>query len=115
MASTRKDTPEPKKTRRPPATTPEARENQMVLLAYDLAEEQMRNGSASSQVMTQFLKAGSNREYLERHKLKIETELLVSKKEAMESAVKIEELYGQALDAMRSYKGQDPIEDEFDD
>lgn len=114
MATKRKTDAE-EKPRRPPATTPEARENQMVSLAYDVAEKQMREGTASSQVLTQFLKLGTRRDHLERHKLSLENELLVAKKEQIASAVKIEELYGQALDAMRSYKGQDPIEEDFDD
>lgn len=35
-----------------PALTPEARENQLISLASDLAEKQLREGTASSQVIT---------------------------------------------------------------
>ena len=89
-----------------PALTPEARENQMVLLAVDLAERQLREGTASSQVITHYLKLGSTKEKLEREKLERENELLRAKAEAYQSAQRIEELYSQALSAMREYGGQ---------
>lgn len=102
----RKDEPTEKPPRRRPATTPEARENQLVSLAVDLAEQQLKDGSASSQVITHYLKLGSSREKLEQERLRRENVLLKTKAEAMESAKRVEELYGQALDAMRSYAGQ---------
>lgn len=105
---------EEKKTRRRPATTPEARENQLIALAYDQAEEQMRNGTASSQVISQFLKLGSSREKLEQERLRKENELLEAKAEAMASAKRVEELYATALEAMRSYASQQPMELEID-
>lgn len=113
MASTRK-TSEPRRTRRPPATTPEARENQMIALAVDVAERQMREGTASSQVISHYLKLGSTRERLEQQRLLREVDLLEKKAEGMESAKRIEELYETAIAAMRSYAGQDPDES-FDD
>lgn len=91
--------------RRRPATTPEARENQLVSMAFDLAEKQLRDGTASSQVVTHYLKLGSSREKLEQERLRRENVLLKTKAEAMESAKRVEELYGKALDAMRSYAG----------
>lgn len=100
--------------KRRPATTPEGRENQLVAAAYDLAERQLREGTASSQVITHYLKLGSSRERLEQERLERENELLTAKVEAMASAKKVEELYAQALDAMRSYAGQDPLELEID-
>lgn len=93
-----------------PATTPEARENQLVSLAYDLAEQQLIDGTASAQVITSFLKLGSSRERLEQEKLSNENILLQAKKEAMDSQARIEEMYGAALNAMRSYAGQPPVE-----
>lgn len=92
--------------RRRRATTLEARENQLVSLAVDLAERQLRDGSASSQVVSHYLKLGSSREKLEQERLRRENVLLKTKAEAMESAKRVEELYGQALNAMRSYAGQ---------
>lgn len=95
---------------RPPATTPEARENQLISSAVDLAEQQLRDGTASAQVITHFLKLGSSREKLEQERLQNENILLRAKKEAMDSQARVEELYGKALDAMRTYAGQPPLE-----
>jgi hypothetical protein len=113
MANRRRTEPDPKP-RRPPATTPEGRENQLISLAVDLSEQQLREGTASSQVITHYLKLGSTREKLEQERLARENELLLSKIEAMESVKRVEELYSTALDAMRSYAGQQVL-DELDD
>jgi hypothetical protein len=101
----------PDETPRKPATTPEYRENEMVSLAHDLAEKQIRNGSASSQVITHFLKLGSTRERLEQQRLEHENELTRVKIEALESQKRVEELYMEALSAMRSYAGDLPMSD----
>lgn len=94
-----------------PALTPEARENQMISLAVDLAEQQMRDGTASSQVITHYLKLGSMREKLERERLEEENRLLKAKTKALENAEEIKVLYEEALRAMRNYAGQgDPDE-----
>jgi len=95
--------------RRKPATTPEGRENQLVGDAIDLAERQIRDGTASSQVLTHFLKLGSTRERLEQQRLEHENELTRVKIEALESQKRVEELYMEALTAMRSYAGDLPI------
>lgn len=97
------------KTRRPPARTPEAREQQLVAKAVDLAEKQIDDGTASAQVISHFLKLGSSREFLEQERIRMETELLKAKQENMASAARVEELYGAAINAMRSYAGQDPL------
>ena len=101
--------------RRPPATTPEARENQLITLAVDLAEKQFRDGTATSQVITHFLKLGSTKEKIEKDILKEKKELLKAQTEAMHSAKRVEELYKDALDAMRRYSGNDREDDEIDD
>lgn len=92
--------------RRPPATSVEARENQLISLAVDLAERQLSEGTASSQVITHYLKLGTTKERLEKEKLEKENELLKAKTEAIQSAKRVEELYKEALNAMRSYSGQ---------
>lgn len=97
--------PKKRKPRRAPAKTPEARENQLVTLAVDLAEKQFVEGTASSQVITHFLKLGSTKEKIEKDILKEKKELLKAKTEAMQSQKRVEELYQNALDAMRSYSG----------
>ena len=101
---------EPKRKMRP-ALTPEARENQLVSLAVDLAEQQLRDGTASSQVITHYVKLGSTREKLERERLEEENKLLRAKTENLQSMKRVEELYSEALKAMRNYNGQgDPDE-----
>lgn len=107
-----RDNPEPKRRKRPPATTPEARENQLIDLAVDLAEKQLEEGSASSQVLTHFLKLASTREKLDQEKIRNENALLQAKIDQLGSMQRIEELYGEAMNAMRSYQGEEP---EFDD
>lgn len=94
--------------RRPhrPATTPEGRENQLISLASDLAERQLIDGTASSQVITHFLKLGTTREKLEQERLQRENLLLSAKVDQIQSAKRIEELYETALDAMRQYAGE---------
>lgn len=98
--------------RRPPATTPEARENQMIALAMDLAERQLREGNASAQVITHYLKAATVRESLEREKIQNENLLLEARVGEIKNAKNNGELYQRALAAMRSYKGEG---DEFED
>ena len=110
MVSRRRTEPEPKTSRRRPATTPEGRENQLVALATDLAERQLREGTASAQVITHYLKLGSTREQLEQERLTNENRLLSVKVETMASAKRVEELYRAALDAMRAYSGQEPLD-----
>jgi hypothetical protein len=96
--------------RRPAAPTLEGRENQMISLAVDLAEKQLAEGTASSQVISHFLKLGSSREQLEQERMARENSLLQAKAEAMASAKRVEELYETALNAMRTYAGQEPME-----
>jgi len=96
----------PKQSRkRPPATTPEGRENQLVSLAIDLAEKQLLNGTASSQVISHYLKLGSSTNRLERDILELQKELIQAKTGAIQSGKDMHELYTKAINAMRSYSG----------
>lgn len=113
MAPSRKDASEPVRRRRP-ATSPEARENQMISLATGLAEKQLAEGTASSQVITHYLKLATTREVLEKEKLTRENELLKAKVESIHSMANVEALYKDALNAMKSYSGQE-YEEEFDE
>lgn len=88
-----------------PAITPDARENQMIALAMDLAEQQLRDGTASSQLITEFVKRGSAKYRLENEKLKEENKKLQAQTEALASAKRVEELYSEAIKAMRRYSG----------
>ena len=101
---------EPRKRRT--ATTPEARENQLIAMAVDLAERQLIEGTASSQVITHFLKLASSRERLEYEIKEKQKELIEAKTESIQSAQRVEELYKNALNAMRNYSGQTGVEDD---
>lgn len=90
-----------------PALTPEARESQLIALATDLAEKQLREGTASSQVITHYLKLGSSKERLEQEILQEQKKLINAKTQNLESSQRIEELYSEAIKAMRSYNGTD--------
>ena len=96
----------PSRRRGKPAETPEAREMQLVSLAHDLAEQQMIEGTASAQVITHFLKLGSSREQLEQARLVNDNALTKIKAEQLAANDQREELYSNALEAMRSYTGQ---------
>ena len=93
----------PKKIRT--ALTPESRTNQCISLAFDQAERDLLAGTASSQVVTHFLKLATEEKKLEREKLKEENKLLKAKTEAIQSAQRIEELYTNAIAAMKNYSG----------
>ena len=92
--------------KRRPALSPEARENQLISLAVDLAEKQLQEGTASSQVITHYLKLGSTKERLDKEKLEEENKLLRAKTENLQSQKRVEELYSEAIKAMRNYAGQ---------
>lgn len=98
-----------------PALTPEARENQLISLASDLAEKQLREGTASSQVITHYLKLGSTKERIEKEILEKQKELIEAKTQNLQSAKRIEELYSNALNAMRRYSGHGNGEDDEED
>lgn len=96
--------------RRQMPMTDEARESYLVSLAFDLAEKQLREGTASSQVQTQFLKAGMRREQLELDRLRNENALLQARVKNMENQDKLLELQTEAIRAMRSYQGIEEVE-----
>mgnify|MGYP003380482410 CR=1 FL=1 len=106
MASRRTTDPESGRSERRVASNPVAREQQLVALAVDLAEQQLAAGTASAQVISHYLKASSTREYLEQRKLEMEIELSRAKQEQMASMARIEDLYENAIDAMRNYQGR---------
>lgn len=95
-----------------PALTPEARENQLISLAVDLAEKQLLDGTASSQVITHYLKLGSSKEKIEKEILEKQKELISAKTQAIKSAERIEALYSDAIAAMKRYSGQDQSQGE---
>lgn len=97
-----------------PATTPEARENQLIARAVDLAEKQLMEGTASTQVIVHYLRLGSTKERIEKEILERQKELIMAKTEALQSAKRVEELYAKALTAMKTYSGYAGDEEEMD-
>lgn len=96
-----------------PAASPEARENQMIALAYDVAEERLRNGTASAQEVVHFLRLGSMKERKELELMEQKIKLDYAKTEALQSAKRVEELYANAISAFKSYRSS--AEDELND
>lgn len=95
------------RTRRPPAMTAEAREQELTAMAIDLVEKQIRDGSVSAQVLSHYVKLSSPRERLEREKLESENLMLRARVTAMEQQALSESTYVDALNAMRRYSGQE--------
>ena len=87
-----------------PASSSDARENQMIALAIKLAEKQLIDGTASAQVITHYLKLGSSKEKLEKELMEKQKALVDAKTQNLQSSKQTEELYRKALDAMRSYR-----------
>lgn len=105
MAKSKKGTGKSDKMR--PATTPEARENQLISLAVDLAEKQLREGTASPSVITHYLKLGSTKDRIEKEILEKQMQLIEAKTDNLQSSNRMEELYSAALKAMSDYSGKD--------
>lgn len=101
-----KENKDPKR-KSPPARSAESREKQLVNMAMDLAEKQLEDGTATSQVITHFLKLGTETERLNREKVENENALLKAKVDQLASQQRIEELYVDAISAMRMYSGTD--------
>ena len=95
-----------------PATTPEARENQLISLAIDLAEKQLLEGTASSQVITHYLKLGSTKERIEKEILEKQKDLIEAKTQSLKSAERMEELYTNAINAMKRYSGYGDLDED---
>ena len=91
----------------------EARENQLISLAVDLAEKQLLEGTASSQVITHYLKLGTTRERIEKEILQEQKKLVSAKTEELKTSKRIETIYEEALKAMKSYSGKEG--DEYDE
>ena len=98
-----------------PARTPEARESQLINLAVDEAERRLRNGTASSQIITMLLHLATTKAQLEMEKLRAEVEVSSAKIKEMESRGSSKELYEKAIAAFRSYSGQNVDDYEYDE
>lgn len=100
--------------REPPAISVDDRYDQLVSLAVDLAEERLRDKSASNQLIAEIIRYGSVKEKLQREKLSREAEVLRVKAEALESARRTEELYENAIRAIGIYDGSASEDDDYD-
>ena len=99
----------------PPASSPKARENQIVNLAYDEAEKRIREGTATSQLLTFFLKLGTMREQMELEKMRSELRLAEAKIQQIDDQKNIKELYQKAIEAQKRYRGDSFSEEDYDD
>jgi len=98
---------EPQHVPGPPATTPEEREQQLTALAYNLVEQRLLDGTATSQETTFFLKLGGTREQLEKEKLRKENNLLDASYEQVGRGDRMEELLDRAVRAFKGYSGEE--------
>lgn len=103
------------KRRRSPARSPEAAERRCILSAYELAQQQLDEGTASPSVITHFLKMGTERARLEREKLAKETELLQTKTIAIQESKNMEKMFSEAISAMKRYQGSPDEDDDYED
>lgn len=115
MANVKKSTPEKSTRKIKPALTPEARENLCISLAMDLVQQRLLDGSASSQETTHFLKLATSRAKLEKEILEKQKELISAKTEALVAEKHRDELYKEAIAAMRKYSGHGASTDEDPD
>lgn len=115
MARVKPSNPPSSKAKIRPALTPEARENQLMSLAYDLVEQRLLDGTASSQETTHFLKLASRKAKLEAERYELENELIKAKTKAINDAADMKALYADAISAMRRYQGHSDFDDDFDD
>lgn len=100
--------------RKSAARTPEAREQEMIALAMDLAEQKLRDGSAPAPLVMLFAKAGLDRERLEREGLEINNRLGHTKASQIEQMTQSNEKLDRVFKALRTYQGM-PDEDEGED
>ncbi len=96
-----------------PALCPDSREKQLISLAVDLAERQLMDGTASSQVISHYLKLGSTKADYEKEILEKQIELIKAKTKNLQSAQQTEELYSKAIEAMKIYSGRGEDLDDY--
>lgn len=102
-------------TKRPQALTLRDREDELIDKATLEAERRIVSGKASDSLLIHYLKLGTTKNELEKQKLEAEVRLAESKTEAIEQSKKIEELYADAIKAMRTYTGQGYSEENYDE
>lgn len=113
MARVRKTEPSRSLPKVRPALTPESRENQMISYAVDLAEKQLREGTASSQIITHYLKLATEKEQLEKEKLRHEIANIEAKTKALASDEERKAMYADAIKAMQRYSGYGDQDEDY--
>lgn len=107
---------EKKKRKTLPARTAKGRENQLINLAVDLAEQKLKDGTASSQIITTLLNLATTRAQLENEKLKSDLRVAEAKIKNLQSQDTSSSLYEAAISAFKKYAGdRDEIDEEYDD
>lgn len=101
--------------RRSPAKTPEERESQLISKSLNLIEKQIEDGSISSTVLAIYAKASTERDRLEKDRLRNENEVLKKKVESMEAAIDVKNLLEDALGVFRGYSGRSTVENDEED
>ncbi len=109
MSSRQQSNAEDEPVRRKPAASREERENELIALAVDVVERRLRDNTATSQEVVHFLKLGSTRERLEQQRLKHETALIEARVNDLAATARIEELYKDAISAMKIYQGVNDV------
>lgn len=99
----------------PPALTPEDREDQLISLAVDLAEQRLRDGTASNQLIAEIMKLGTTKERLQKEKLQRENEMLRAKTKVLQAQEQSNQMYAQVLDAIRSYGGFNRSDNDYEE
>ena len=95
--------------------TPEGRENRLISMALDLAEERLRNGTATAQEVVHFLKLGSEKSRVEVEKLELEKKLVEAKTENLKAQRDMATMFNDAMAAMKRYRGEEDDIDDYDD
>lgn len=104
-----------KKNRNHADRTPEGRENRLISMALDLAEERLRNGTATAQEVVHFLKLGSEKSRVEVEKLELEKKLVEAKTENLKAQRDMATMFNNAMAAMKRYRGEEDDIDDYDD
>ena len=112
MVSSRKNS-EQGKIRRPPAKTPKAREHQMINLALDQAELQLREGTAATPVVVHYLKLATKEQELREKQLDADIRLREKRIDEIDASAELIEMMDKAIKSMREYQGHD--EEQIDD
>lgn len=83
-------------------------EAKLISLTLQMAEQQLIDGTASSQVMTHFLRLGSIRSKVELEKLRLENNLLTEKIQSEKMGQQLKEMFQDVMESLRDYQAPPP-------